>query len=155
MAIFQPVVFRLDRELYGVDISCVEAIENSREIVRVPNASPNIKGITNMRGEIIPVVSMRAKFACANQKTPDEVSLIIVRLGEKKLALEVDGVEEIHNVEENSVSDIPSVTVGEGVEYLTKVVKSGERLIIVVDPLKLLSAEEQKIADSLRDTNEE
>ncbi len=151
MGTFQPVVFRLDKELYGLDINQVEAIETRQDVVRVPNASKNIKGITNLRGEVIPVISMRAKFACENQMTPDSVALIIVRCGGQKMALEVDEAEEIHNIEDTDVSDIPTVTIGEGVEYLTKVVKSQNRLIIIVDPSKLLSKEEMQIADQLRD----
>ena len=58
----KPVVFKLDSENYGVDIGRVLGIEREQQIVRVPNTVSYIKGIMNLRGEIIPVYDLRKKF---------------------------------------------------------------------------------------------
>lgn len=58
----KPVVFKLDNENYGVDINLVQGIEKEQQIVRVPNTVNYIRGIINLRGEIIPVYDLRAKF---------------------------------------------------------------------------------------------
>ena len=62
MTAFQPIIFNLGDELYGINIINVRAIEQTQTIVRVPNSSSNIKGIINLRGEIIPVIDLKAKF---------------------------------------------------------------------------------------------
>ena len=53
--VLKPIVFRVGNELYGIDIKYVNAIEKDQDIVRVPNTSSSIKGIINLRGDIIPV----------------------------------------------------------------------------------------------------
>ena len=62
MTAFQPIIFNLGDELYGINIINVRAIEQTQTIVRVPNSSSNIKGIINLRGEVIPVIDLKAKF---------------------------------------------------------------------------------------------
>ena len=107
MAFFQPVVFRLDNEKYGIDISYVSGIEYEQTIVRVPNSSRNIKGIINLRGEVIPVLDLRTKFNMDNLTAPKDAELIIVNLPNNKIAIEVDGVEQIHHIDENDIVDMP------------------------------------------------
>ena len=62
MTAFQPIIFNLGDELYGINIINVRAIEQTQTIVRVPNSSSNIKGIINLRGEVIPVIDLKAKL---------------------------------------------------------------------------------------------
>ena len=62
MVEFKPVVFKLDKELYGLDINRVRGIEKDQEVVRVPNTASYIKGIMNLRCDVIPVYSLRKKF---------------------------------------------------------------------------------------------
>ena len=86
----KPVVFKLDSENYGVDISRVLGIEREQQIVRVPNTVSYIKGIMNLRGEIIPVYDLRKKFGLPAVQNQD-IQFIIVRVKDSKIALEVDG----------------------------------------------------------------
>ena len=153
MAFFQPVVFRLDDEKYGMNISYVSGIEYEQTIVRVPNSSRNIKGIINLRGEVIPVLNLRAKFNMANQTTPDETELIIVNLPDSRIAIEVDGVEQIHYIDEKDIVDMPAITRSKGATYFDRVAKVNGKLIIIINPLELLSEEEMKAVNEL--TSEE
>ena len=66
----KPVVFKLDNENYGVDIGRVLGIEREQQIVRVPNTVSYIKGIMNLRGEIIPVYDLRKKFGSTESGYP-------------------------------------------------------------------------------------
>ena len=77
MAAFQPIIFNLGDELYGINIINVRAIEQTQTIVRVPNSSSNIKGIINLRGEIIPVIDLKAKFGLGGTDN-GQYELIIV-----------------------------------------------------------------------------
>lgn len=154
MAMMQPVVFRLGNERYGVDISKVSAIEKGQNVVRVPNASPNIKGIINLRGEVIPVIDLKAKFGLI-ASTVLKSELILVNLGQLLVALEVDGVEEIGAIEEKDIVPMPAIAKRKECSYFQSVIKVKDSLIIVMDPTKLLSEEEQGIAQQLADSKSE
>lgn len=149
MAFFQPVVFRLDNEKYGIDISYVSGIEYEQTIVRVPNSSRNIKGIINLRGEVIPVLDLRTKFNMDNLTAPKDAELIIVNLPNNKIAIEVDGVEQIHHIDENDIVDMPEIAKSSGAGYFDRVAKLDGKLIIIINPLELLSEEELKAVNEL------
>ena len=149
MAFFQPVVFRLDNEKYGMNISYVSGIEYEQAIVRVPNSSRNIKGIINLRGEVIPVLDLRAKFNMDNLTAPKDAELIIVNLPNNKIAIEVDGVEQIHHIDENDIVDMPEIAKSSGAGYFDRVAKLDGKLIIIINPLELLSEEELQAVNEL------
>lgn len=149
MAFFQPVVFRLDNEKYGINISYVSGIEYEQTIVRVPNSSRNIKGIINLRGEVIPVLDLRTKFNMDNLTAPKDAELIIVNLPNNKIAIEVDGVEQIHYIDENDIVDMPEIAKSGGIGYFDRVAKLDGKLIIIINPLELLSEEELQAVNEL------
>ena len=146
---FQPVVFRLDNEKYGINISYVSGIEYEQTIVRVPNSSRNIKGIINLRGEVIPVLDLRTKFNMDNLTAPKDAELIIVNLPNNKIAIEVDGVEQIHHIDENDIVDMPEIAKSSGAGYFDRVAKLDGKLIIIINPLELLSEEELQAVNEL------
>ncbi len=141
MAEFKPVVFKLENELYGLDIIKVQGIEKEQQVVHVPNAAAYIKGIMNLRGDVIPVYSLRKKFGMP-ETTSTDVQYIIVRSNGSLLALEVDSVDEIHNVESENVHVVPSIVNNVDTRYFNKVLKTEKGLIITIDIDKLLSDEE-------------
>ena len=149
MAFFQPVVFRLDNEKYGMNISYVSGIEYEQAIVRVPNSSRNIKGIINLRGEVIPVLDLRTKFNMDNLTAPKDAELIIVNLPNNKIAIEVYGFEQIHHIDENDIVDMPEIAKSSGAGYFDRVAKLDGKLIIIINPLELLSEEELQAVNEL------
>lgn len=149
MAGMQPIIFKLGDENYGISIEYVNAIEHDQEIVRVPNSSGNIKGIINLRGEVIPVVNLKAKFNTADRSVPKDSQLIIVQNNNRKIAVEVDSVEKIQNLEDRDIVDMPVIAKGEGVDYFSSVAKIDGNLIIMIEPEKLLSDSESSIVDNL------
>ena len=150
MADFKPVVFKLGNELYGLDISMVQGIEKEQQVVHVPNTALYIKGIMNLRGNVIPVYSLRKKFSMP-ESTSEDVQYIIVRTNGCLLALEVDSVDEIHNVEAENVHVVPFIVNSVNTRYFDKVLKSNRGLIITIDIDKLLSDEEIQQIEQMRD----
>ena len=151
MADFKPVVFKLENELYGLDISKVQGIEKEQQVVHVPNTASYIKGIMNLRGDVIPVYSLRKKFSMADTTSTD-IQYIIVRANGSLLALEVDSVDEIHNVEEQNVHVVPSIVNSVDTRYFDRVLKTDRGLIITIDIDKLLSDEEIEQIEKMRET---
>lgn len=151
----QVIIFTLENENYGIDIEGVSGIEADHEIVRVPNSSRNIKGIINLRGEVIPVIDLKNKFNIPNDGVYEDNQVIIVNTDECKIALLVDGVKEIHSIEGEDIVEMPSVARGEGVTYFDKVVRKDGNLIIIIRPEMLLSEDEKETARQLTDKETE
>lgn len=149
MADFKPVVFKLQNELYGLDILRVQGIEKDQQVVRVPNTASYIRGIMNLRGNVIPVYSLRRKFNMPDNNESD-VQYIIVNTNNNLLALEVDAVDEIHNVEDENVHVVPSIVNSIDTRYFDKVLKTNRGLIITIDIDKLLSDEEVKQINQMK-----
>ena len=143
----KPVVFLLGKEMYGVDINLVQSIEKDLNVVPVPNSQSYIKGIVNMRNEVIPVYSLARKFGKEQEATAE--STIIISSGGLKLALEVDEVLEI-----NDILPMPSMLVKADTQYLDRVANVDGKLILLLDVEKLLSDDEaedvKKITEELQ-----
>ncbi len=137
----KPIIFKLNQEQYGIDISRVNAIEQVLKIVRIPNAPSFIKGIINLRGVVVPVFSLREKFGLP-PKTDGESKLIITRIGEMDLAIEVDEVSEIQNVENINLSGKPRILAGADTDYIGSIAKVDGNLVIIIDIDNLMSDEE-------------
>jgi purine-binding chemotaxis protein CheW len=148
----KPVVFKLNDEVFGVDINEVQSIEKQINAVHVPNAMPFINGIINLRGEVVPVYSLKKKFGMAAEK-PSESTIIISTSG-AKLALEVDEVLEISDIDMGKVTDMPKMVKNEETQYLDRVANINGRLVILLDVHRLLSEAEtesvKKLADEMQ-----
>lgn len=154
MKYYQLMVFRLGGEFYGLDISGVHSIEKNLTVVHVPNSSPNIKGIVNLRNEIIPVIDLKSKFGLTGERTYNQTDeLIIVNLDDNRIALAIDEVEKIYLITSDDIRNMPSIAKGDGVTYFNGVVKLDDKLVIIVDPMELLSDEERKAVEKIVDDN--
>lgn len=136
----KPVVFKIEGQLFGVDINVVQSIEKQISIVPVPNSTAYIKGIVNLRGEVIPVYSLKRKFNMKDESYAD--SSIIINTGAVKLALEVDEVMEIGDVNNEDIVNMPSIINNDDTRFMDRVAHVGNDLIILLDVEKLLTAQE-------------
>lgn len=143
MADLKPVVFKLNGEKYGVDINLVNGIEREQRIVGVPNSPENIKGIINLRGTIVPVYNIAKKFGFPDI-TSEDSQLIITKIGEMLVALEVEGVHEISDISSSAISEVPKIIQGGKTAYIKEIAKVGKDLLIILDVDCLISEEEQK-----------
>lgn len=142
----KPVVFKLGNEEYGVDINLVSAIEKYQQIVPVPNSVAFIKGIINLRGEVIPVYDLRRKFNMSAFEGSNEMrKLIVVKLEDVLVALEVDEVSEIHDFDAQDIVNMPKIVMSNATKFMDRVANVNGRLIVLMDINHLLS--QQEIAD--------
>lgn len=140
----KPVIFRLGNQQFGVDINLVQSIEREINIVRVPNAMEYISGIVNLRGEVIPAFSLRKKFSIDDSVgSIGEDSTVIVNIpGTVKLALEVDEVLEIGDIDADSIVPMPALAKTDDTAYLDRVTNINGELVILLDVKKLLTQSE-------------
>lgn len=139
---FKSVVFSVGQQEYGVDINFVRGIEKVIQIVPVPNSNPCIKGIINLRGDVVPIFSLRKKFGLDDIAATEDTKFIIVKTDKILIGLEVDKVGEIQNVEEKSIFQMPEIVISKDTDYYNKVINNQGKLIIMLDVCKLLTDEE-------------
>jgi purine-binding chemotaxis protein CheW len=88
----------LGAEEFGVPISQIQEIDRLGKITKVPNAAQFIEGVTNLRGEVIPVLDTRRRFELEAKPSDDRTRIIIVDLSGVKTGLVVDSVREVLNL---------------------------------------------------------
>lgn len=105
----QYIVFRLDEQSYGIDIQNIQTIEKITAVMRVPKAPYCVKGVMNLRGEIIPVVSLRDQFGLEKIDYTDKARIIIVKIEEAMVGIIVDEVKEVIEIEEAQVENVQNI----------------------------------------------
>lgn len=105
----QFIVFKLDEQSYGIDIQNVQIIEKIKPIMRVPKAPSCVKGVMNLRGEIIPVVSMRKQFDLDPIEETDHTRIIIVKIQEDMVGIIVDEVKEVIELGEEQIEAVQNI----------------------------------------------
>ncbi len=146
----QLVVFRLGDEEFGVDILQVREIEKlDQPVTRVPRSPAFVEGVINLRGEVVPIVDLRKRFGLVVHDISNESRVIIVDLNENMVGMIVDAVIEVLRVNVSAVEAAPSITKGVDAYFLTGVAKVSDRLIILLNLERALSAEEAKELNSM------
>lgn len=149
MTEFKPVVFSVGEQEYGVDIGLVQGIENIIQVVPIPNSNPNIRGIINLRGEVIPVYSLRKKFNLPPQTNTENAKFIIVKVDSMLLALEVDKVDEIQNVADGMSFEVPIIVKSKDTGYADQIISVNGRLIVIINVKNLMSDMERSELTSM------
>lgn len=145
MAVIQQVVFKIAKEEYGVDIMSVNGIEKYQEVVKIPNAPEYVDGIINLRGEVLPVFSLRKKFHLEDIEKDDKTKIIVAFANDMKIGFVVDSVVEIISIDEADIEATPKILTGIDRRYIKSVAKVGERMIILLD-IELVVTDEEKIS---------
>jgi len=142
----QLVTFMLGAEEFGVPISQIQEIDRLGKITKVPRAAEFIEGITNLRGEVIPVLDTRKRFQLDTRPSDDRTRIIIVDLSGVKTGLVVDSVREVLNLARKDIAPPPEA-IGSGIDqqFISGIgkVDSGKRMIVLLDVEKILSRQEQ------------
>lgn len=138
----QWVTFKLDDEIYGINVMQVQEVLPMTEIAPVPGAPPYVMGIINLRGNVVTVIDTRMRFGL-EQKTPEEGDRIMVVETEDQVAgIVVDGVAEVTYVRESEVDTAPNVGNDDAARYIWGVVSREDSLTILVDVNRLLTRDE-------------
>lgn len=133
MAEEQLVTFSLGSEEFGVDIMCVQEIIRIPPITRVPKAPRYVEGVINLRGNVIPVVSLRTRFGMDRVEETDLSRIIVLQVQNKVFGIRVDAVTEVLRLDTSAIEPPPPVALGMDSYFIRGVGKIGERLLILLD----------------------
>lgn len=136
----QFVVFKLGKEEYGIDVSIVREIHSMEEIAKVHRSASHIEGVINLRGKLLTVVNLRKRFEMeplAPQATGQKI--VVVDAADAPVGFMVDEVVEVVRVGKEAIEKAPAyVTSGIEAQYVTGIAKHEDRLITIIDPIRVL-----------------
>ncbi len=139
----RDVIFLVGKEEYGLDVQGVTAIEPMMDIVPVPNAPACVLGLMNLRGEVIPVYSLRKRFGMEEVTDMAKNKLIVARYDNKFIALKVDEVMEMQDFEESSISDTPVIAKSVRTAYVRAVANKQGKLVLLLEPSGMYEGDEE------------
>lgn len=137
------VVFRLDGEEYGIDILRVKEIKEMLRITRVPKAPEFVRGVVNLRGEVIPVIDLRKKFNLPELKDSANTRIVIVTVDEITIGLIIDTSSEVLEIDKDYIEEPPTAITSIDHSYIHGIGKVNDRLIILLDAAKIISTSAQ------------
>ena len=126
-------------------------IEKDIPVISIPNAPECIKGIINLRGDVIPVFSLREKFHMPTDVELDTKELVIAKSRGVVIAIEVDLVKEIAELEDSKIGPAPTIIKGEGTEYIESVAQVDDGLVIILDLDGLLDKDQANCLQTIVD----
>ncbi|ANG93287.1 chemotaxis protein CheW [Enterobacteriaceae bacterium 155047] len=141
------LVFTLGDEEYGIDILKVQEIRGYDQVTRIANTPSFIKGVTNLRGVIVPIVDLRVKFSQGDVEYNENTVVIVLNLGQRVVGIVVDGVSDVLSLTSDQIRPAPEFAVTLSTEYLTGLGALGERMLILVNIEKLLNSDEMALLD--------
>jgi purine-binding chemotaxis protein CheW len=143
----QFVIFLAGDEVFAVDMAPVQEIIRVPEVVRVPLAPPTLDGLANLRGKVLPIISLRRIFGFAEKEYDDATRALVIDTGQP-LGFVVDKVASVVGVEPGKIEGVSSIKGTVNTELLSGVIKdvAGHAMIMVLDFAKLIAQEFSEIA---------
>lgn len=143
------LIFTLAHQEYGIDILKVQEIRDydSQTVTRIANVPDFIKGVTNLRGVIVPIVDLRMKFNMENVQYTAQTVVVILNVRSRVMGVVVDGVSDVLILQSSQISAPPQFGSAFSTEHLTGIGTVGERMLILVDIEKLMTSEEMALVE--------
>lgn len=130
----QYIVVRIGVEQYGIDIGYVDNIVRMQKITRVPKSQHYFYGVINLRGEIIPVMSLRRRFELDDDQFTDKSRIIILKPEQQEaIGIIVDLVREVVTLSSDDVDKVAADARDERTKYITGVGKYNGSLISLLN----------------------
>ncbi|MCH7472618.1 chemotaxis protein CheW [bacterium] len=137
----QLVVFALGEEEYGLPIQYVKEIIRKPDITQLPNAPEFILGVINLRGQVIPILSLHERFNLGRLED-EETKVVIIDYGGLLIGMEVSEVSEVLTLDSERISPAPRMATSIDSAFIEGVGKLEDRLLIILDVERILSDEE-------------
>lgn len=139
--LLQIVSFRVGVEEFGFDILHVQEIIRYQRLTHVPNSPDFVDGVINLRGEVIPVIALRKRFAITEQGDGPQTRIVVLVIRGTTVGFIVDSVPEVLRVPVSALVAPPRLHKPNR-EYVSRVARLSDRLLLLLDVDRILEAEE-------------
>jgi len=132
------VIFKLNKEYYGIPIDKVISIEKMQNSTRIPNSPKHVKGVINLRGEVILLIDLRQKLNMELKEIDSSSRIIIVSNDDITAGLIVDSSSEVMEINKDNIDPPPTSSENDYLSYVFGIGKTEDRLVILLDLSKIL-----------------
>lgn len=136
------LTFHVNGEDYGIEIRFVTEIIGIQNITKVPDMPTFLKGVINLRGKVIPVMDVRARFGMPEQEYDERTCIIVVNIDDTAIGLVVDQVREVVDIPESQVEPAPELSRSKRSPFLQGMGKIGDEVKILLNVEHLLYDDE-------------
>ena len=147
------LIFTLGDEEYGIDILKVQEIRGYDQVTRIANTPTFIKGVTNLRGVIVPIIDLRVKFAQSGVSYNENTVVIVLNVRGRVVGAVVDSVSDVMQLTEQMIQPAPEMSNSiVDTTYITGIANVSDRLLILMDIESLMGSAEMGLINSLSAT---
>jgi len=143
------LTFSLDNVSYGVNVHQVREVKNFEGVTPVPYAPPYVKGVTNLRGEVIPVIDLRKRFGIAPREGNNDNGIMVIVQDKRPIGVMVDAVQEVLTLPKQDIESNPESIITDRNQAVLGVAKHDKDLIILLDLMKVVTRGD---LESMKDT---
>ena len=136
--------FRIGGLLMGIDIRHVQEINRFKGITPVPHAPENVRGVINLRGEVVTVIDLRTTLQMAPAENSKKNHIVIVNINEESIGLLVDKIADVIITTAAEIEPPPANVSGVDSKYLSGVCKLKSELLVILDVEEIFATEEKK-----------
>jgi purine-binding chemotaxis protein CheW len=149
LAAGEYLTFLLGSEEYGIDILKVQEIRRYEAVTKIANTPNFIKGVVNLRGNIVPIIDLRIRFNLNSIEYNDFTVVIILNLNKRTIGIVVDGVSDVLALNTTQVNAVPDLVSSIDTQYLLGLGTVDERMLILMDIERLMSSQEMALVDAV------
>ncbi len=138
------MTFQIEKEFFGIGISYVNEIIAMQPIAAIPEVEDYVKGLVNLRGKIIPVIDVRARFKMEPCEYTDRTCIIVIDVNAITVGLIVEKIAEVDTIMDDDIVPPPSLSKKEHEHnnYVYGLARTGDTVKLLIDPEKLIQQEE-------------
>ncbi len=135
----QYLLFLIDDEIYGMDAKKVIEIVEFTPFTKVPNMQPFVKGVTNIRGDIIPLIDLKSRFNFSDVEITKRTSIIVTKVENRikdtimKIGMIVDEVYEVDDIDEENMQEAPEFGTKIDNYFIKNMAKYNNKYIYILD----------------------
>ncbi len=149
-ALIQYLTFILNGEEYGVDILRVQEIKGWEGATPIPNTPDYVRGVINLRGTVVPVIDLRARFGL-NEVTYSTTTVVVVLKviqndKSRIMGIVVDAVSEVYNVAPQDLKPAPEFGAAVQVDFVSGLATVDKKMVIILDIDRLLNSDAAKLS---------
>lgn len=150
------LTFKLEDEVFALDVGQVREVLDLSPITKVPKAPPFMRGVINVRGSVVPVVDLRLKFGMPEIETTLDTRIVVMELSLDSETVVVgaiaDSVHEVMELESGHIEPPPKIGSRWRTEFIKGIGKRDDRFIIILDIDRIFSSDELAIVEATADT---
>lgn len=139
--------FKLGTEHYAIDIMSVQEIRGYEPVTRIANAPEFVKGVNNLRGDIVPIVDLRIKFKVGEPVYDEFTIVIMLNINDRIVGIVVDAVSDVIALTSEQICPPPDFGVAFESQYLIGLVPVEEHMVILINIEKLISSKDMDLME--------